>query len=318
MCLDTGSSPVTSTMAAGKQLRPFYFSESIVITYSKIATMLNAIFLITSMVFCGKSATMEPDIIVDSIPTIKPVQPIINEASGIADSKRNKGYLWVQEDSGNPAQLYLLAHDGKVKKTIHIAGARNIDWEDMVLAAGDIYLGDIGDNFRINTSGTFYKFPEPSMDVDTVTSFETIRFFYPDGAHDAEAFLVDPVSKDIFIITKRDSPSRIYKISYPYKTNDLNKATAVGTLTYNWVVSAALSPDTKTILVKTYAGVMSYQRSGKESLDKVLQHTPKKQPYQVEPQGEAICFAVDGSGYFTLSEKGGASFVNLYFYSLRK
>lgn len=280
--------------------------------------MLNTLFLLTSLVFCSKSSPLDNGIYADSTPTKKEVQPIINEASGIADSKRNKGYLWVQEDSGNPAQLILLGHDGNVKKTIQIAGARNIDWEDMVLAGNDIYLGDIGDNFRINTSGTIYKFPEPAITDDTVNNVETIRFYYPDGSHDAEAFLVDPVSKDIFIITKKEMPSKIYKISYPYKLTDLNKATAVGTLTYNWVVSAALSPDSKTILVKTYAGIMSYQRVGKESLDKALQHTPKKQPYTMEPQGEAVCFAVDGSGYFTLSEKGGATTVNLYFYSIRK
>lgn len=280
--------------------------------------MLNTLFLLTSLVFCSKSSPLDTNISVDSIPTKKAVQPLISEASGIADSKRNKGYLWVQEDSGNPAQLILLGHDGNVKKTIQIAGARNIDWEDMVLAGNDIYLGDIGDNFRINTSGTIYKFPEPAITDDTVNNVETIRFYYPDGSHDAEAFLVDPVSKDIFIITKKEMPSKIYKISYPYKLTDLNKATAVGTLTYNWVVSAALSPDSKTILVKTYAGIMSYQRIGKESMDKALQHTPKKQPYTMEPQGEAVCFAVDGSGYFTLSEKGGATSVNLYFYSIRK
>jgi hypothetical protein len=280
--------------------------------------MLTTLFLLTSLLSCSKSSSADAVFSVDSIPTKKAVQPIINEASGIADSKKNKGYLWVQEDSGNPAQLTLLGHDGVVKKSVFISGARNIDWEDMVLAGGDIYLGDIGDNFRINTSCTIYKFPEPSITDDTVTNVETIRFYYPDGAHDAEAFLVDPVTKDIFIITKKEMPSRIYKISYPYKLTDLNKATAVGTLTYNWVVSAALSPDAKTILVKTYAGIMSYQRTGKESLNKTLQHTPKKQPYTMEPQGEAVCFAADGSGYFTLSEKGAANSVNLYFYSIRK
>jgi hypothetical protein len=41
----------------------------------------------------------------DSIPSAVIVTPTISEASGIADSKRNPGYLWVHEDSGNPPQL---------------------------------------------------------------------------------------------------------------------------------------------------------------------------------------------------------------------
>ena len=35
----------------------------------------------------------------------KTVVPVINEASGIADSKSQPGNLWVQEDSGNRNQL---------------------------------------------------------------------------------------------------------------------------------------------------------------------------------------------------------------------
>ena len=48
----------------------------------------------------------------DSIPSVTTVAPIINEASGIADSKINPGFLWVQEDGDNPTQLYLMKHNG--------------------------------------------------------------------------------------------------------------------------------------------------------------------------------------------------------------
>ena len=250
----------------------------------------------------------------DSIPVVKPVIPIINEASGIADSKINSGYLWVEEDSGNPPQLYLLGHDGKVLKTVYIKGAVNRDWEDMALSNDTIYIADIGDNNQTFADYTICQFAEPSSSTDTVTSFNTIRFVYPDSSHDAEAFLVDASAKDIYIITKRDNPSKIYKLSFPYSVTSVNTATLVGSLSYTGVVSAAMTRDEKEIIIKTYFSLYHYIRSSAETIEQALNKNYTTLPYTPEPQGEAITFADDNSGFFTLSEKGFASAVNLYFY----
>lgn len=263
---------------------------------------------------CGKSAAPAMPLLYDTIPVQKPVVPLIAEASGIADSRKNPGMLWVEEDSGNPSQLYLLGHDGIQKKKIHLLNILNRDWEDIQLSGDKIYLADIGDNNAGHAECIFYVFDEPSISTDTVTQIESIRFVYADGPRDAEAFLVDPVKKDIYIITKRDNPSRVYKISYPYNAGGLNTATQVGVLTYTNVVSAALSANGKEMLVKTYAGIQHYDRSGNESIGDALKKKPTLVAYKMEPQGEAICFALDGSGFFTLSEKGFASAVNLFFY----
>lgn len=249
----------------------------------------------------------------DSIPSAVAVNPIINETSGIADSKTHPGFLWAHEDSGTPAQLYLVKHDGTVVKKVFIKNAVNRDWEDMVLANNEIYIGDIGDNNAIYPSYTIYKFAEPSANTDTVHTVEAISFQYADGPHDAEAFLVDPVSKHIYIITKRTNPSKIYKISFPY-SGAMNTAVPVGALAYGGVVSAAMSNNGKEIIVKTYQSLFYYTRANDETIEQALQKTYKSLSYQIEPQGEAVAFATNGSGFFTLSEKGFASSVNLYFY----
>jgi hypothetical protein len=252
----------------------------------------------------------------DSIPTAKPVTPQLEEASGIADSKTVPRTLWVQEDSGNPPQLFSITHDGTLRKKVFIKGAVNRDWEDLALVNGDLYVADIGDNNKVFTEYMIYKFHEPDATTDTITNVETIRFKYEDGAHDAEAFLVDPGTKDILIITKRDNPSGVYKITFPYATTGLNTAVKTGELTYGGVVSAALSPDGKEILVKTYTALYSYTRVA-QPLDAALQSTAATLPYTPEPQGEAVTFAQDNSGFFTLSEKGFAGSVKLYFYKRR-
>ena len=253
-----------------------------------------------------------PTALFDSTPLAKPVTPLIREGSCIAESKANAGYVWVEEDSGNPTQIYLVSHDGTVLKKIFIKGAVNRDWEDMALSGNDLYLGDIGDNNLNHPDYTFYKFPEPLSSVDTVKSFETIKFKYEDGAHDAEAFLVDPDTKDIYIITKRDNPSLIYKLSSPFSS--LSTAIKVGALTYSGVTSAAISADGKEILVKTYTNVFYYPLSKDQSIVQALQGKAVQLPYEIEPQGEAITFSLDHSGYYTLSEIGFVNYVNLNFY----
>ena len=278
-----------------------------------------AFFLsIVSLSFaCGRgNAENLNGLLYDSTPVIRPLIPIINEISGIADSKVNPGHLWAEEDSGNPPQLHLISHEGKLTKTIYIKGAINRDWEDLVLAGGKIYIGDIGDNNRVYSEYSFYLFDEPLKEVDTIKSFQQIKFVYSDGSHDAEAFLVDPTTKDIYIITKRDNPSRVYKISYHYSSSSANTATLVAQLPFSGVVAAALSPDGKEILVKTYLAISRFEKKGSASISEALQTTPLTiQGYKVEPLGEAISFKMDGQGFFTISEKGLASSVNLYFYS---
>jgi hypothetical protein len=59
-------------------------------------------------------------LIFDSIPMAKPVTPIIEEGSGLADSKLNPGYLWVEQDSGNPPEIQLMKNDGTVVRKIYI------------------------------------------------------------------------------------------------------------------------------------------------------------------------------------------------------
>lgn len=277
-----------------------------------------SVFLV-ALCACQKEISGEPIAIsgttYDSIPVAKILNPIINEASGIAASKKNPGYIWVQEDSGNPTELKLIAETGTTLKNIYIKSVINRDWEEMKLCGNDLYVADIGDNAQVYPTYSIYKFAEPLSTVDTITNVDTIQFKYPDGSHDAEAFLIDPLSKDIFIITKRDFPARVYKLSFPYASMSI--LTLEGTIPVLAVTAAALSADGKEILIRTYTSILHYKKESGQSIFQALQSTYKSLPHQMEPMGEAITFAIDNTGFFTLSEKSSASSVNLYFYRKR-
>ncbi len=258
----------------------------------------------------------------EETPLAKPMTPgILDEASGIADSKTNPGYVWVQQDSGNPHDIALLSYNGTVLKKVNIKTSINRDWEDMASANGPvagnnyIYLADIGDNGLIFPEYYIYRFAEPAQTVDSVFECDKIVFKYPDGSHDAEAIMVDNATKDIYIITKQDTRSVIYKLPYPQTIAAVNMAVLSGTLTFNGVTSAALSPDGKEVLIKTYNDIHYWKKTKGETVEQALMTKPVSISYKFEPQGEAICFKNDNSGFFTLSERPSViAAVNLNFY----
>lgn len=258
----------------------------------------------------------------EPIPIAKTLPPLlIDEASGIADSKANPGYLWVQQDGGNPNDIALLSHEGAMLKKINIKPVINRDWEDMAISKGPvagtnyIYLADIGDNASAASQYFIYRFAEPTSSIDTVFSCDKITFQYPDGPHDAEAIFVDHVTNDIFIITKQDNPSRIYKLTYPQSTGAANTAVFIGSLSFGGATASAISTDGKEILVKTYTSVYYWKRNTAQTIEQALATVPLTLAYQLEPQGEAICFKNDNSGFFTLSERPAiVAAINLNFY----
>src|SRR5580765_1141268 len=78
-----------------------------------------------------KNADAPAELPFSNIPELYDIAPgVIDEASGIADSYANPGFLWVELDSGNPPVLHLLKHDGSHGKSIFLKGATNRDWED--------------------------------------------------------------------------------------------------------------------------------------------------------------------------------------------
>ena len=80
------------------------------------------------------------------------------------------------------------------------------------LGAQYLYVADIGDNGAVVANVSVFRVPEPVVsDVQspvTTICLELAKFTfaYPDGPRDAESMFVDPQTKDIYIISKRESP----------------------------------------------------------------------------------------------------------------
>lgn len=252
------------------------------------------------------------------------------EVSGIGMSKVNQGYLWAQQDKGNPNKIYLVhAQTAETHASFTLEGIPNRDWEDLEVGPGPeegesyIYLGEIGDNDRIYPDYKIYRFIEPVWDSQQASShlsvprekIETITFTYPDGLrHDAETLLMDPLTKDLFVVTKRDANSIIYVLPFPQRTGQAMEAIRVGSFPFNRAVGGSVSADGMEMLIKTYEIILHWHRTPGESMRDFFQKMPERAPYNpLEPQGEAICFDND-KGFYTLSEFSDGVIPPLYFY----
>lgn len=282
------------------------------------------LLLLLLLVSCKRNGPTPSEVQFASEPTAAALTPgQIDEASGMADSRSMPGSLWVQQDSGSPADIALVGHDGQVKGKLSLpAIATNRDWEDMGIGPGPqaginyLYLADIGDNNAQYPGYVIYRFPEPKSLSEPISQVERINFRYPDGARDAEAILVDPQTRDIWIVTKREQKARLYRFAYPQNINEVTTVQLYGELPFSVVTGGSISSDGTEILLRTYTNVYYWKREANELLADALQKREGRMlPYRLEPQGEAIAFDKDNKGYYTLSERSNAVSVSLFYYA---
>jgi hypothetical protein len=248
----------------------------------------------------------------------------LQEVSGLAASARNNGFLWTHNDSGNPAEIYLVDEQLQIRLTCKLHGVKNRDWEEIAVGPGPdknksyLYVADIGDNNARHNLKYVYRFEEPVLSAARgaqiiVRRFDTIVFQLEDGKKDTEAIMVHPKTKNLYVLSKRERPVYLYELKFPFSLKDTLTAKKMLSIPLTQIVSAAISRDGNEILMKNYDHIYYWETQGK-SLPEVLKKEPHLLKYTEEPQGEAIAFNVSGTGFYTLSEKLQGEKTFLYFY----
>lgn len=142
------------------------------------------------------------------------------EMSGLAASRRHRGWAWGVRDSGNPAVLYALRaqEDGRFSaRSIPVRGASNRDWEDIVYAeeggASYLYIIDTG-------AKKIHKVAEPDpTGTAPARLVGSYRYAFPDASppgcgprHNVEAaFLHPPLTGPLHLVRKAKSPAGVYQ-----------------------------------------------------------------------------------------------------------
>jgi hypothetical protein len=270
---------------------------------------------LAALVICGPgfaSTSFSPGVVVGTV-----ANSSINEASGIAASRSNASVLWTHNDSGDSARVFAMTPSGTNLGAYSIAGATALDWEDVAVGPGPtegaqyLYIGDIGDNAALRSTISIYRVAEPAVSASqspvttSLSGMSKLTFAYPDGARDAESLFVDPLTRDIYILTKRENPHRLYRAAYPQATNVTTTLEFVTTYADpNWLTAADISPDGDEIIARA-TGVNSgrlFVRPPGGTVADALNSTPITILLVSLTQGEAIGFDPQGWGYYTISE----------------
>jgi len=187
-----------------------------------------------------------------------------------------------------------------------------------------LFLGDIGDNSASRSNITVHRTTEPlSSTGATISSanYRSLQLKYPTGARDAESMFVDPLSGDLFILTKRLAIPEVYSVPASAFDNTSQPVTMTRLGAFPkvplWATAADISPDGRFILVRSSISATGslFERSAGQSIAEALASPGASFTLGSETQGEAIGWAADGARFFTTSEFSGATSAPIHSYA---
>jgi hypothetical protein len=259
--------------------------------------------------------------------------------SGIAASRQHPGVIYFQEDAGGRARFFALDPTGKTLGEYVLTDAANVDWEDIAVGpspAGKgqfVFLGDFGDNAArmgrgpTRTQIQVYRVPEPDNEASAtqpaapparaasqpgphaIADWQMLRFTYPDGAHDAETLMVDPVTSDFLIVTKESNGnSGVYRAAGNTpadKPTVLEKIASIQFAASGQGAQASagdMSPTGDRVIIRTYTAILIWAREPGPNLAATFAKPPKSLPAPTERQGEGLTFSADGRSWYSAGE----------------
>ena len=129
---------------------------------------------------------------------------------------------------------------------------------------------------------------------------------YPDGAHDAEALLVDPRSGDLVVVTKElDGRARVYRAPGRLAAGSETTLRRVATLRLGLAVLVTggdVSRSGSVVALRTYGSVLLFARPAGKPLWAAFAGRRCRGIAPPELQGEAIAVSSGGRSYVTVGE----------------
>jgi len=248
-------------------------------------------------------------------------EPRLAETSGAAASRRNPGIIWIIEDSGNPPDVIATDTLGRYRAEIALDGATNVDWEEVALgpchATSCIYIADTGDNSEGRPDVQLYRLEEPTLLPSNLafvrsgtSTFEKLRFRYPDGPHDVEAMAVTG-NGDVLLVTKGRShgvlefriPASAWGspgVATAERIDSLPISASAGS--GQLITGMALSPDGQRVMVRSYREIFPFALRANGTM-RPLGKPSSCDILGLEPQGEGIAY-LDSRWLVLTSERG--------------
>lgn len=252
---------------------------------------------------------------------------ILAEASGMVASRGIPDHFWVVNDSGNSPEIHLMDKEGNFKHSFRVTGTSNFDWEDLAIYSENngekhkLYIADIGDNYAVRDHLSIIVLEEPESWTPKDSCLTPTRIMvckYEDGPRDAETLMVDPITEEVYIISKRERNVRLYKLNQQNNDRDTLELDFLATLPFHNVTAGDIHIHGKEILLKSYDAIFYWHRDENEDLVTTLQKQHETLKYHPEPQGESIAWDFSGDGFYTLSEYNPNKEQILYYFPREK
>ncbi|MGV9575680.1 WD40 repeat domain-containing protein [Streptomyces sp. NPDC003509] len=224
--------------------------------------------------------------------------PRITESSGLAASRIHPGVYWTHNDSDDGP--YVFAVDSRTGKTVATITMQGVgeprDVEAISLGPdGNLYVGDIGDNLDGSWDHVWiYRFPEPKRLADATVRATQFDVTYADGARNAEALMVHPVTGRVYIASKNEDGGGLYEGPQKLTTGGNNVFRRVGEVP--WVTDGAFSPDGRNLVLRSYFSARGYAfENGRLGEDRAVS-------VPLQGQSESVTYTADGSAMMFGSE----------------
>ena len=240
----------------------------------------------------------------EKLTTLYKLPKKLKEVSGIVYAEKDNLY-WILEDSGNANKIYgLNAKNGKIERTITIENARNVDWEEITKdKAGNLYIGDFGNNGNDRKDLCIYKIDKKSLHQKKANSAYKISFSYPEQKEfppnemglffDLEAFF--EYNNNFYLFTKNRSKefngtALVYRI--PNKAG-FHQAVLLGKIKmgesndHSKITGAAISPDASKVVLLAQEKIVLLENFKGDDFLKGKRSQLKLGDFS---QKEAVCF----------------------------
>jgi PKD repeat protein len=232
-----------------------------------------------------------------------------DDLSGIAVSRLEPDLYWVLEDDDD--DLRVLDSTGETVSE-HDLPSSFEDIEDIAVVVDPttgvslLFVADIGDNDAVRDEIEVWIMEEPSPLVDSDLEPLRIELTYPDGSHDAETLLVDPLTMDLFIVTKDEPDEQSVYVKRaphddegPFELDDLGDFSELDLS----ATAGDVSADGTRIIVRDYGDTARmFFRDGYEPFEEAFDDDPCRIEVDDRSRGEGIGFTSDGSGVVTIGE----------------
>jgi hypothetical protein len=223
------------------------------------------------------------------------LSPAITESSGVLESRLRPGVFWTHNDHGSPPVLHAIHRNGASVNRFPIA-APNHDWEDIAFdEEGNLYIGDIGDNYRRRPLLYVYRLPEPDPKAPAPSTPLPIQRRWqlrcPNERLNCEALVIWKGYGYLISKLTKQHPAGLYRFPLDAPDEPITLEHMGHLAILNQVTGADISQDGKLLAVLTYAGLYVYR------IDGVVDRARKAQPIYIPIRGrriEGCCFTTGG------------------------